>query len=353
MNNISVSDFNGIIIYYYCRYVARDRESRLSCVYIRLIFNAILYCLYYFLYEVTTYSRTSCIIAKIKATMAEAAGAEEATGQVVNAGVSGLKLGYEMGSDWNRGKNLMEVNDLNINLVRSKIITMQQLMETNQCSDIILLDTHLRTEMTIILMEFQSRLMVCENHLMEMTGPQKRFSPPRIMKPSGEKELLTQIHEEVRSIDNEYIKFCDDLESKKERQRRSSLASSVSETDFPTLDEVTNFQAKPCRQCIIVEWKDKNKNVKEYCIEVKRENATSYDWRFHCKAVEGRMEYSEKFVNNELPFASWSTYFVRVFAVNTAEIKGPSTTPVGVFMNQYPPDIKPSGLRVLCMAFHY
>ena len=266
------------------------------------------------------------------------------TGQLVDAVVSAVKVGKEIGSDLNSGMNQLKINTLTITLDAKKIVYIKKKIqhELDRCSKV--KETKSISQMKERLHGLLDRLKLLEDGIEEMGHHKNKFSRPKIIKASGVDKMLERIHQEVLDIDNEFSNNCipsirdiftSELDCK-------SLLSTYSQTDFPTPVEVTDIKVRPQRKQIIVDWiDDKNQNVKEYHIFVTKEFTGVPET---CICTVKQSPYSE---NLRKDFEEWCTYFVTVCAVNKAGSCGLETTPVGVYMNQNPPDVKPCGLKVL------
>ena len=156
------------------------------------------------------------------------------------------------------------------------------------------------------------------------------------------KELIDTLHEALREVDTDLLELTNIVDKILAHPRCPS--SAVSETDNPLPHVVEEVKVKPDGKHMVVSWKDhanSAENVKLYNIYVDDSLQDVYD------PSTDNTQSNKPSVRLRTTFEGWRTYYVQVAAVNKADQEGRKSDYVPVYMNQHPPNIKPTGVMVI------
>ena len=170
------------------------------------------------------------------------------------------------------------------------------------------------------------------------------------------KELTGLIHNRLCEVDNDIQMLKEDVEEERAHQVCPSMTSvfAISEPDNPVMfpSSVTLVEAKPQQQYMTISWKDtinKSEDLLHYKIYITKTTHTgTVSLQTDKVNVTGSVSYSRSLG----PLEGWCTYFVKICAVNRENLEGETSSPIPVFMNQYPPTVKPCGLKVIDATSH-
>ena len=201
------------------------------------------------------------------------------------------------------------------------------------------LDSHTQDELTPKL-EYIKCLL--HNILEKLPMNQKKRT---LFKAKRVKELIDTLQGVLREVDTRLHQLTNITDKLLAHSRCPSITSSaVSETDNPLPHVVEEVKVKPDGKHMVVSWKDyanNAANIKQYNIYVDDNLKDVY------YPNTDSAESNEHSARLRTIFEGWRMYFVQVAAVNKGDHEGRISDHVPVYMNQHPPNVKPTSVTFI------